>query len=574
MPDSPSPAVEQTACAMRLRAYPTQGQTRRLGTWLWAAHRFRNEAVAFTQDRRRARAAWLARHPALARDWVPEELAGNDVLHCSRWLTQRLEQARRAVRLEGAVVAGKHDLVPAVDQVLRHLSRGEREAIPDAWLLSVPRTVFDQVLQDLARTLAKACSDRKAGSGRDSQGAGRKTGSRRAAGFPRFQKWSYPGSVRLQVEAKKNAAFRDHWAAGEVFVPGLGRLRFRDAGYVLPATPPKLITVSRDAAGRIHVAFLCVAGEERFNEKRQARDAGKNSFNAETDVTSAGNHSFAPLPLDPETGLPVCVGLDVGLESLVALDSGKKTPPNRHLRRCQSRLRFLGQRLAKRKKGSKRWQKTRAQIGQTHVRVVDCREASLRQEAKKVVDPVAIVCAESLILAFMLQNRHLAFAAHDAALGRFLTLIQHECRKQGKLFLRAGRFDASTQTCSACGTVNPLLKNNLKRRTWDCPSCGAHHDRDVNAAVNIRRMALDRACTDFSSVPESGIGMRLPYRLHPDLDAFVARGGLAALREQYRFTRERRQVGGTPGLGTVDPDEARIPPEKPARARRERACAG
>ena len=174
----------------------------------------------------------------------------------------------------------------------------------------------------------------------------------------------------------------------------------------------------------------------------------------------------------------------------------------------------------------------------------------------------------------MLQNRHLAFAAHDAGLGRFIQLVAHECRKQGKLFLRCNRFDASTQTCSTCGTVNPLLKNNLKLRTWDCPACGAHHDRDVNAAINIRRMALERACTDFSSVPESGIGMRLPYRLHPDLDAFVARGGLAALREQYRFTRERRQVGETPGLGFVDPEEARIPPEKPARARRERARAG
>ena len=218
MPDSPSPAIEPTACAMRLRAYPTQGQSCRLGSWLWAAHRFRNEAVAFTQDRRRARAAWLACHPALAREWVPEELTGNDVLHCSRWLTARLEAARTAVRLEAHVLAGKQDLVPAVDQMLSQLSRGERESIPDAWLLSVPRTVFDQVLQDLARTLAKAVADRKAGSGKC-----------RAAGFPRFRKWSYQGSVRLQVDAKKNAAFREHWAAGELFVPGLGRLRFRDS---------------------------------------------------------------------------------------------------------------------------------------------------------------------------------------------------------------------------------------------------------------------------------------------------------------------------------------------------------
>ena len=106
----------------------------------------------------------------------------------------------------------------------------------------------------------------------------------------------------MQVDAHKNAQFRDHWAAGQLLIPGLGTLKFRDGGYKnLPATPPKLITVARNAAGFWHVIFVCVNGEYRGARVRRQEREGVPA------------NTFLPLPLDPHTGLPTIEGLDASV---------------------------------------------------------------------------------------------------------------------------------------------------------------------------------------------------------------------------------------------------------------------
>ena len=129
-----------------------------------------------------------------------------------------------------------------------------------------------------------------------------------------------------------------------------------------------------------------------------------------------------------------------------------------------------------------------------------------------------------------MKNRRLAKSAADAALGKFQKKLELEAAKRGHLILRCDRFDASSKTCSVCTTKNVKLK--LRHRVWTCDECGSTHDRDINAATNIQEMALVRAISQLSTVPESGTGTRLPTGLHPDLVAFVARGGLTALRGQ------------------------------------------
>ena len=490
----------KTVCAMKLRVYASDKQESRLADWLYSSQKFRNEAVSWLKDRQKTRRAWLRQHPALGKAWIPEEFAGSDHLACSRWLTERLQAARGLVCAQAGWDCTKNDQMMVVSKHLKSLSRTEREELTDAWLLAVPRTVLDQVLQDVAKTIAKAIKDRK-------------EKLKNPAGFPDFKKFHYPSSIRLQVEASKNTAFREHWAAGEVFIPGLGRLAFRDSGYDLPQTPPKLITVARNAAGQLFVSFICVAGEGKAYARQGALIA-------------------APVPMDPETGLPKIDAWDLGLKDRSSNTAGKKSGRDRHLKAYQSRLRRQSKTLSRRQRGSGRWKRAKRELGKTHVKVANCREALLRQEAQDVVSNNAIVCLETLFLAFMLQNTHLAQSAHDAALGRFQQLIEHECRKHGHLLLRCGPFDASSKTCSACGEINHTLK--LSDRTWACPGCGIQHDRDTNAAVNIRRMALLRALLPDQSktVPESGVG-NWPYRLKPELASFIARGGLTTLREYY-----------------------------------------
>ena len=96
------PSADPTAVvsAMRLRANLSLCQIRKVSAWIYTAHAFRNAAVAFLNARRQARAGWVACHPSLARDWVPEEFAGSDTNACSQWLTRQLENTRKAVALE------------------------------------------------------------------------------------------------------------------------------------------------------------------------------------------------------------------------------------------------------------------------------------------------------------------------------------------------------------------------------------------------------------------------------------------------------------------------------------------
>ncbi len=526
---------ERTLCAMKLRVYPTGPQSGRLGHWLYCAHRFRNEAVVWLKDWRKHRAIWFAENPAAkglkGKDLdalLPPHLAGNPINACSSWLTARLQHAREVVPHELGLVEGERSMRgvgEAVHARLKHLSRLERDELTDAWLLTVPRTVFNQVMQDLKKTWSKALKDRK-------------DKLKKPAGFPSLRKFSYASSVRVQLEAPKNQAVRNHWAKGQVFIPGLGKLDFRDSGYMLPKTAPSLFTLGRDAAGRIHATFVCVEGEGPWagegSLKRQNRLERK-ALREKRCSTSAGPHglslagALAPLPKDPVTGLPKVGSIDLGLTSRSTTADGKKSGRVRHLKRYARRLRRLNKRLARQEYRSRRWQKTKRDIGRTHTKVTFQRDALLNEEAQSLVQSHAILCLETLFLAFLMKNRSLAGSAADAALGKFQKKIEHEAAKCGHLILRCGQFDASSKTCSVCKTKNKDLK--LRHRSWTCGECGTLHDRDINAAVNIQEMALLRAISHFSTVPESGIRTLLPAGLHPELATFVARRGLTAFLE-------------------------------------------
>ena len=317
--------------AMRLRANLSSEQTRKVSAWIYAAHAFRNAAVAFLNARRGARAGWVARHPALARDWIPEEWAGSDTNACSKWLTGKLESIRNALALELGLSPslGKTKLASAETAAWARLSRGERDNLRSAlleqgldplWVL-LPRTVLDQTIQDLAKTTAKAIADRAENKRR--KVAGLKP--LRAAGFPQFQKFSYANSIRFQLVAEKQKEFREAWERKELLIPALGRLKIRESGYAWPATPPKLVTLARSADGSWHVSFVCAPGQARCARQRRLERQGI---------------IWEPLPLNPLTGLPAIEGLDMSLEDKAVSNVHGNLGRIRYLKRCASHLRF------------------------------------------------------------------------------------------------------------------------------------------------------------------------------------------------------------------------------------------
>lgn len=562
----------EMVCAMRLRTYLTPRQVKQAGHTLFVVHRFRNAAVAWLTDRRRQRAAWLKANHGLPKDQIPVDLAGSDALACSKWLTEQLVAARKTVALELGLQAARNDLGTLLARSWKHLSRGEREQLGDAALwLTVSRTALEQVLRDLEKTIAKAIKDRvetkkprerakaKAGSPnsgklslpvafsiqQQTRGVAAYKRAPRLAGFPTFHKWQHAGSFRMQVEASKNRPFREHWAAGELYMPGLGRIRFRDR-QTLPSTPPKLITLARDAAGRWHVSFLCMAGEGRSQERQRQLWA-------------------QPLVLDSTTGMPACRGADAGTKDSLIDDTGTKTGPGRYLRQQLKQLGHLQRGLSRKTRGSSRWKKTKRKIGRLHAKVTQQRDAIQQRIAQDTVKTAPILCLEDLWLQGMLEKqltvpmskrlgRALRRAGYDTALGKLNQAIERQAALHGHLILRCDRFDPSTQVCHQCGHRNREL--TLDMRTWTCPGCTIVLDRDVNAAINIRRMALKKAIAALSKVssPSEKEGRTLSsHRLRPDLAAFVARGGLVHWLEHLSSSQdqvvEARVRSGSSGQG-------------------------
>ena len=131
------------------------------------------------------------------------------------------------------------------------------------------------------------------------------------------------------------------------------------------------------------------------------------------------------------------VGIDLGVETLATLSDGTKIENPRHLKKYERML----------------------------------------------ADENQVLCMEDLNAKGMMKNHHLAKAVTDASFGEFARLLEYKCAERGRSLVKIGRFYPSSKTCSACGHRLDALP--LSVRSWDCPACGAHHDRDVNAARNI-----------------------------------------------------------------------------------------
>lgn len=220
---------------------------------------------------------------------------------------------------------------------------------------------------------------------------------------------------------------------------------------VLPGEP-STVTVSKDSAGRYFVSCLC---------------------------------EFEPgkLPMTPSV-----TGIDLGLKDLFITDKGERVDNPRHTAKYADRLARAQRRLSKKKLGSANRTKARQKVAKLHAKISDCRQDNLHKMSRRLINENQVICVESLKVKNMIRNPRLSKAVADAGWGEFVRQLAYKAEWAGRSLVAIDQWFPSSKRCSDCGHTLPSLP--LSVRKWDCPECGAHHDRDQNAATNIKAAGL------------------------------------------------------------------------------------
>ncbi|MFK4144378.1 RNA-guided endonuclease InsQ/TnpB family protein [Streptomyces sp. NPDC004065] len=190
----------------------------------------------------------------------------------------------------------------------------------------------------------------------------------------------------------------------------------------------------------------------------------------------------------PGTG--AVVGLDAGLDHLLTLSTGEKISNPRHERRDRHKLAKAHKALSRKAKGSNNRAKARQRVARIHARIADRRRDHLHKVTTRLVRENQALAIEDLTVRSMLKNHSLARAISDAAWSELRSMLEYKTGWYGRELLLVDRWFPSSKLCSTTGCSHIHKKMPLNVRGGTCPSCGTHHDRDVNAATNILAAGL------------------------------------------------------------------------------------
>ena len=186
-------------------------------------------------------------------------------------------------------------------------------------------------------------------------------------------------------------------------------------------------------------------------------------------------------------GLPV-VGIDVGINSLATLDNGKQYPNPRPLKRYERKLKREQRKLSRKVFLSENWYKQKRVVEKLHYRIACIRNDAHHKATTEIVKSASAIGIETLKVTNLLKNQNLAKALSDSALGGFLEKLRTKALSLGIPITEATQFFASSKTCSHCGHKKENL--SLSDRQYYCGSCGYSENRDVNAAINLKHLAV------------------------------------------------------------------------------------
>ena len=177
------------------------------------------------------------------------------------------------------------------------------------------------------------------------------------------------------------------------------------------------------------------------------------------------------------------VGIDLGVKDFVITSDGEVFENRHFFKKREGRLRKLQRQLSKKQNGSKNRDKQRVKIAKAFERLTAQKEDYIHNVVNQLLRTYDTVFVEDLNVKGMLRNHNMSKAIQEVGFSRFKQVLEDKSRSNGKQVVLVDRFYPSSKTCHVCGYVNRPLK--LSDRKWACPVCGEHHDRDINAALNI-----------------------------------------------------------------------------------------
>ena len=187
------------------------------------------------------------------------------------------------------------------------------------------------------------------------------------------------------------------------------------------------------------------------------------------------------------------IGIDLGLTSYATVSNGIKIDNPRHLQHALKRVQCLHRRLSKKTKGSQNWEKARRQLARCYERIANQRADFHHKLSTRLIRENQAIIVESLNVRGMLRNRRLAKAISDAAWSSLLTMLQYKAEQYGVTLIAVERFKPTSKLCHICGYKNEGL--TISDREWICLGCSTLHDRDINAAKNIKMIGLTSIMT-------------------------------------------------------------------------------
>jgi len=283
------------------------------------------------------------------------------------------------------------------------------------------------------------------------------------ARYPRFrskhgkQSFAYPQRVKISARRENG------W--GSLALPKIGQVRANIHREIVGKI--KTVTITLDATGRYWAAILTDDG--------------------------------APLP--PISAEGPALGVDVGLTHFAVTSAGRKVPNKRLIKRAAANLRRKQKALSRKKKGSKSRHGARLQVARAHEKVRRARADFLHKLSRQMVNENQVITVEDLNVKGMMRNRSLAKSIGDCSWSTFVAMLAYKAERDGKAFVKCHRFFPSSKACNVCGHVTDSLPLNI--RNWTCRHCGSEHDRDINAAKNIRDEGL-RIWAEGYPAPASG----------------------------------------------------------------------